>query len=238
LVDLLKDLTLIIPFKNENEYVKTVLKTVYDYLNKKNIDFEVIAVDDSTDGTWEILQSLKGKYKNFRAVQGWKPPGYGKALRKGFQLAKGRIVVPFNGDLCDSLDDVMKYMKIIDKEGYDMAFGSRYIKGGYAKNYPKIKKVFSLFANYAILILLGVRCNDITQSFKAFKRTVLQDVKPKSNGYEISMEIALKAIKKGYKYKTIPISWIGRKSGVSKMKLRKNIPIYFRTFMRILLKME
>ena len=233
----MKDLTLIIPFKNENVYVQTVLRTVYGYLTKRNIDFEVIAVDDSNDGTWEILQSLKKKYDDFTPVQGWKPPGYGKALRKGFQLAKGRIVIPFNGDLCDSLDDVTQYVKIIN-EGYDMAFGSRYIKGGGAKGYPKLKKIISLLGNYAILFLFRVKCNDITQSFKAYKRTVLQAVRPKSNGYEISMEIALKAIRKGFTYKTIPVTWVGRKSGASKMKLWKSLPVYIIRLMKILLNLD
>jgi dolichol-phosphate mannosyltransferase len=230
----LKDLSLIIPFRNENEYVKTVIGTVHGYLTKRKINFEIIAVDDSNDGTWEILKSLEKKYSNFRAVQGWKPPGYGKALRKGFSLAKGNIVIPFNGDMCDSLDDVMRYVKIINS-GYDMAFGSRYARGAKVKNYPRIKKIFSVLGNIFIMTLFRVNCSDITQSFKAYRREIINDVKPVSDGYEISLELALRAIRKGYKYKTIPISWVGRKSGKSKMNLRRSVMRYFKTVMKLFL---
>lgn len=230
----LKELSLIIPFKNENEYVKTVIGTVHRYLTKKKVDFEIIAVDDSNDGTWEILKSLEKKYSDFRAVRGWKPPGYGKAIRKGFGLARGKIVVPFNGDMCDSLDDVMKYVKIINS-GYDMVFGSRYVPGAKVENYPRFKKIFSVLTNAFIMVMFRVNCSDITQSFKAYRKEVVDSIKPVSDGYEISLEIALRAIKKGYKYKTIPIGWVGRKSGVSKMNLRKSAPLYFKIVMRLLL---
>ncbi|MBI4894358.1 MAG: glycosyltransferase [Candidatus Aenigmarchaeota archaeon] len=229
----MKELSLIIPFKNENEYVKTVIGTVHKYLTKKGIDFEIIAVDDSTDGTWEILKGMQRKYSDFRAVQGWKPAGYGKAIRKGFSLARGKIVVPFNGDMCDSLDDVMKYVKIINS-GYDMAFGSRYVPGAKVTNYPRFKKVFSMMTNFFIMAAFRVRCSDITQSFKAYRREVVEKMDLVSDGYEISLEIAIRAIRKGYKYKTIPISWMGRKSGVSKMNLKKSAPLYFNTVMRLL----
>jgi dolichol-phosphate mannosyltransferase len=229
----LKELSLIIPFKNENEYVKTVIGTVHKYLTKKGVDFEIIAVDDSTDGTWEILRGLQKKYSNFRAVQGWKPAGYGKAIRKGFKMARGKIVVPFNGDMCDSLDDIMRYVKIING-GYDMAFGSRYMPGAKVVNYPRFKKIFSILTNLFIMFAFRVNCSDITQSFKAYRKEVVDDIKPVSDGYEISLEVALRAIRKGYKYKTIPIGWVGRKSGVSKMNLRKSAPLYFNIVMKLL----
>lgn len=229
----MKELSLIIPFKNENDYVRTVIREVHKYLTKKGIDFEIIAVDDSTDGTWEILRELQKKYSNFRAVQGWKPAGYGKAIRKGFSMARGKIVVPFNGDMCDSLDDVMKYVKIINS-GYDMAFGSRYVPGARVLNYPMFKKIFSVITNIFIMVAFRVNCSDITQSFKAYRREVIEKINPISDGYEISLEIAIRAIRKGYKYKTIPISWVGRKSGVSKMNLGKSAPLYFNIVMRLL----
>jgi len=229
-----KELSVIIPFKNENNYVKTVIHEVHTYLVEKKIDFEIIAIDDSDDETWDILKNIESKYTHLKAVQGWKPSGYGKALRRGFELATGKIVVPFNGDMCDSLDDMMKYIEIIN-QGYDMAFGSRYISDAKVENYPRFKKVVSILGNTLIMILFRVKCNDITQSFKAYRKEVIDSVQPISNGYEISLELALRAIKKNYKYKTIPIVWIGRKSGTSKMNLRKSVKAYFETLMKIFL---
>ena len=227
-------LSLIIPFRNERGYARTVVKHVHDYLSKSGITFEIIAVDDSTDETWIILKGLEKKYKNLRAVQGWKPPGYGKALRKGFEMARGDIVVPYNGDMCDSLDDVMKYVGIIDK-GYNMAFGSRYMKGSRVVNYPSDKLVFSRLGNLFLQFISLSSCSDITNTFKAYGRGSIKKINPKTDSFEIGIELALKGIRKGLTYKTIPISWTGRTSGESKMNIPRAILKHFKTSMKIIL---
>ena len=232
--DSLTDLSLIVPFRNEKEYAKKVIVAIYDYFSGKKIDFEVIAVDDSTDETWDILKSLEKKYKNFKAVQGDKPPGYGKAIRKGFDRAKGNVLLPFNGDMCDSLDDAVRYLKIIKDEGYDMAFGSRYMKGGKVINYPSNKILVSKLGNLFLKVLFGIKCSDVTNTFKGFSRKSLQVIKPQADSYEIGLELALKGVKKGLTYKTIPISWTGRKFGVSKMKILKSVKRHFIMSMKIL----
>ena len=232
--DSLTDLSLIVPFRNEKEYAKKVIAAIYDYFSGKKIDFEVIAVDDSTDETWDILKSLEKKYKNFKAVQGDKPPGYGKAIRKGFDRAKGNVLLPFNGDMCDSLDDAVRYLKIIKDEGYDMAFGSRYMKGGKVINYPSNKILVSKLGNLFLKVLFGIKCSDVTNTFKGFSRKSLQVIKPQADSYEIGLELALKGVKKGLTYKTIPISWTGRKFGVSKMKILKSVKRHFIMSMKIL----
>ncbi len=231
--DNLTELSLIVPFRNEKEYAKEVISSIYDYLSDKKIDFEVIAVDDSTDETWDILKSLEKKYKKFKAVQGDKPPGYGKAIRKGFAMAKGDVMIPFNGDMCDSLDDAMKYIKIIKEEGYDMAFGSRYMEGGKVINYPSNKVMVSKLGNLFLRVIFGIKCSDVTNTFKGFSRKSIQVINPKGDSYEIGLELALKGVKKGLTYKTIPISWTGRKYGVSKMKILKSIQRHFITSMKI-----
>ncbi len=233
--DSLTDLSLIVPFRNEKEYAKEVISTIYTYFSDKKIDFEIIAIDDSTDETWDILKSLEKKYKNFKAVQGDKPPGYGKAIRKGFNTAKGDVLIPFNGDMCDSLDDAMKYYRIIKEEGYDMAFGSRYMKGGRVINYPSNKVLVSKLGNLFLRILFGIKCSDVTNTFKGFSRKSLQVIKPKADSFEIGLELALKGVKKGLSYRTIPISWTGRKYGVSKMKILKSIQRHLITSLKIFL---
>ncbi|TAL48123.1 glycosyltransferase family 2 protein [archaeon] len=227
-------LSIIIPFRNEKGYARTVIKHVHDYMSKTGMSFEIIAVDDSTDETWSILKSMEKKYSRFKAVQGWKPPGYGKALRKGFDMAKGEIVVPYNGDMCDSLDDVMKYVKIIDS-GYDMAFGSRYMKGAKVVNYPREKLKFSRLGNLFLQMISLSSCSDITNTFKAYKKSSIKKINPKTDSYEIGVELALKGIRKGLTYKTIPISWTGRTSGESKMNIQRAVFKHFKTSMKIIL---
>lgn len=234
MADKMTDISLIVPFKNEKEYAKEVISTIHDYFSKRKVDFEIVAVDDSTDETWDILKNLEKGYKTLKAVQGWKPPGYGKAIRKGFEVAKGDILIPFNGDMCDSLDDAMSYVKIIRDEGYDMAFGSRYMKGGKVINYPSNKIIVSKLGNLFLRFAFGIKCSDVTNTFKGFSRKAIKVINPKANSYEIGLELALKGVKKGLSYKTIPISWTGRKYGVSKMQIMKSIERHFIMSMKIL----
>jgi len=224
--------SLIIPFKNEVEYAKTTMNTAYTYLSERDIDFELVAVDDSTDGTWEILQSFAGLHQNVVAVRGGEPPGYGKALQKGFSVATGDIFIPFNGDLSDSLDDVLLYIRLIE-DGYEMVFGSRFMAGAKVTDSTAVKGFISQFGNAFFQILFRTNCSDITNSFKAYRRMVLEEINPTANGYNIGMEIALKGILKKYKYTTIPVVWSGRKYGRSKMSIIKSIPTYLSTALRI-----
>jgi len=224
--------SVIIPFKNEKEYAPKTVKAVADYMEEKSVDYEMVAVDDSTDGTFEILKALTKTYKNLKVVKGWTPPAYGKAVRRGFAEAKGDILIPFNGDLCDSLDDVMKYIKVINS-GYDMAFGSRYMKGGGFINYPSNKILFSKLGNLFIMLLFRVRCSDITNTFKGYSRHAYKTINPQANRYDIGIEMALKGIRAGLKYKTVPIFWTGRVYGVSKMNVIKSVFSHWKLAMKI-----
>lgn len=213
-------------------YARITIEKVYSYLSERNIDFEIVAVDDSTDETWEILQSFKGTHQNFVAVKGGEPPGYGKALRKGFSMATGDIIIPFNGDLCDSLDDVILYIELIEK-GNDMVFGSRFMTGAKVSDASVAKGFLSQLGNGFVKWLFQTNCNDLTNSFKAYRKTVLDDINPTADGYNIGLEIALKGILKKYKYTTIPVVWTGRKHGRSKMFIIKSILTYLLTALRI-----
>ena len=225
-------ISLIIPFKDEVQYASISIKKTYVYLSDRELDFELVAVDDSNDGTWEILRSFEDKYQNIIAVKGSNPPGYGKALRKGFSVATGDILIPFNGDLSDSLDDVIAYIQLIE-DGYDMVFGSRFMTRENVTKSPGLKGAMSRLGNIFIQLLFGINCSDITNSFKAYKRLVLEDIKPTSTGFDIGIEIALKGILKKYKYTTIPINYLARKYGRSKMAIAKVLPTYLFTVLKI-----
>jgi len=217
--------SLIIPFKNEVAYARITMEQVYSYLSERQIDFELIAVDDSTDETWDILKSFEKTHENVVVVKGGNPSGYGKALRKGFSVASGDIIIPFNGDMCDSLDDVMLYIELIEK-GNDMVFGSRFMSGAKVNDSTMTKEFLSQLGNMFLQLLFQTNCSDITNSFKAYRKTVLDEIKPTADGYNIGMEIALKGILKKYQYTTIPVVWSGRKHGRSKMSIIKSIITY------------
>ncbi|MDM8565180.1 glycosyltransferase [Candidatus Halobeggiatoa sp. HSG11] len=218
--------SLIIPFKNEKYYAALTIRTVYAYLSKQAIEFEIIAVDDSDDGTWDILQTLTHEYPNMILAKGVQPAGYGTALQVGFQLATGEIIIPFNGDLSDSLDDVMSYIHLIEKQGYSMVFGSRFMQGAKVENVTGLKNNISWLANKFLQLLFISPCSDITNSFKGYRKEVLQTLNPSAKGYHIGMELALKGMISQYRYTTIPISWTNRRYGRSKMSVLKVIPDY------------
>ncbi|WP_424102358.1 glycosyltransferase family 2 protein [Moorena producens] len=224
--------SLIIPFKNEAAYGEITMRKAYAYLSKRDIDFELVAVDDSTDGTWEILKSFEKSHQNVVAVKGGNPPGYGKALRKGFSVASGDILIPFNGDLSDSLDDVLSYIQLIEN-GNDMVFGSRFMAGAKITESTAVKGFLSQLGNSFLQWIFRTNCSDITNSFKAYRRLVLKEIKPTADGYNIGMEMALKGILKKYRYTTIPVAWSGRKYGRSKMSIIKSIPTYLSTALRV-----
>lgn len=224
--------SLIIPFKDEIQYASISMRNAHEYLSDRELDFELVAVDDSTDGTWEILRSFEDKYQNIVAVKGGNPPGYGKALRKGLSVATGDILIPFNGDLSDSLDDVIAYIQLIE-DGYDMVFGSRFMTGKNVTNSSGVKRAISRLGNMFIQLLFCIKCSDITNSFKAYKRIVLEDIELTSTGFDIGMEIALKGILKKYKYTIIPINYLTRKYGRSKMTVAKILPKYLFTVLKI-----
>ena len=224
--------SLIIPFKDEVQYASISMEKAHAYLSDRELDFELVAVDDSNDGTWEILRSFEDRYQNIIAVRGGNPPGYGKALRKGFSVATGDILIPFNGDLSDSLDDVLAYIQLIE-DGYDMVFGSRFMTRENVTKSSGAKGAISRLGNMFIQLLFGINCSDTTNSFKAYKRLVLEDIKPTSTGFDIGIEIALKGILKKYKYTTIPIKYLARKYGSSKMAIAKILPTYLFTVLKI-----
>ncbi|MEZ4726565.1 MAG: glycosyltransferase [Caldilineaceae bacterium] len=224
--------SLIIPFKNEVDYAEMTMRSAYAYLSEREMNFELVAVDDSTDGTWEILQSFADAHSNVVAVKGGEPPGYGKALQTGFRVATGDIVIPFNGDLSDSLDDVLSYIRLIEG-GYEMVFGSRFMAGAKVTDATVVKGGISRLGNAFLQLLFLTSCSDITNSFKAYRRTVLEEIQPAANGYNIGMEMALKGICKGYKYTTVPVTWAGRKYGRSKMSMMKSLPKYLSTALGI-----
>ncbi|MBM2812798.1 MAG: Epimerase protein [Chloroflexi bacterium] len=208
------------------------MRTAHDYLTEKGQHFELVAVDDSDDGTWEILEEFQSTHADVVLIKGGDPPGYGKALRQGFNAASGEILIPFNGDLCDSLDDVMSYIGLIEG-GYDMAFGSRYMKGGQILDHPSAKVWLSRLGNQFIQVLHGLECSDVTNTFKAYRREVLDEVRSTANGYDLGLEIAIKASRRGYRYKTIPVVWSARQHGVSKMVLAKSLVTHLRTALGI-----
>jgi len=218
----MKKLSVIIPVRNEEEVIEETIQKLVNVLEKHNIFYEVVIVNDySTDNTKSVLSHLSAKNNNIRIVDNYLKQGFGYALKVGLENYTGDYVVIYMGDDSDDPEDVVKYYKKLE-EGYDCVFGSRFIKGAKIKDYPFVKLIFNRLGNWLIKILFGIKYNDTSNAFKAYRREVIESVKPLvSNYFNITCEIPLKAIVRGYKYAVVPINWYGRKSGVSKFKLKE-----------------
>ncbi len=220
-------LSLIIPAHNEEEIISRTVEQIEQALD---LDYEVIVINDhSTDGTGSAVNKLKGIYKNIVLVNNDTGKGFADALRKGFSVAESDFVIPVMADLCDD-PETIKQMYDLAIQGYDIVCGSRYMKGGEKSGGPLIQSFFSRFAGLSLKHLLGVPTCDISNSFKCYGKEVLKRIKTESRGFEISMELTLKAFFLGFKITEIPTVWKGRCIGKSKFYLLRVIPLYSKIY--------
>lgn len=215
-------LSVVIPAHNEEGSIReTVLKLVGEF-QKESIDFEILVVNDnSSDSTEEILEKLCAEFPEIRYINNKPPNGYGFAVRCGLENFKGDAVAVVMADASDLPGDVVKFFRKL-QEGYDCVFGSRFIKGARTYDYPKFKFIMNRLANLFIRIIFGIRYNDVTNAFKMYRRETIEGLKPLlSHHFNLTVELPLKAIARGYSYAVLPNSWSNRSSGESKLKIKE-----------------
>ena len=215
-------LSVVIPARNEEGCIASTVEHLYTELRLHNVAHEIIVVDDgSTDATWTVLESLQARIPSLRPVQNLASHGFGRAVVCGFDHMAGEAVVVMMADESDDCRDVVRYWKKLN-EGYDCVFGSRFIRGGGVIDYPKIKLLLNRLANYFLKVLFRIKLNDTTNAFKAYRKEVIEGCQPLiAPHFNITVEIPLKAIVRGYSWTTIPITWRNRRVGSSKLKIKE-----------------
>lgn len=215
-------ISVLIPARNEEKDIKDTAEAVFNILRSEGIDHEILIVNDnSTDGTEDALKRLSAEIPSVRYINNSKPSGFGLAVRKGLETFNGDAVCVMMADKSDSPEDLVRYFRKLE-EGYDCVFGSRFIKGSRLIDYPLHKLILNRIGNYFIKLFVGVNHNDITNAFKCYKKEVIEGVKPIfSSHFNLTVELPLKAIIRGYKFATIPISWTNRTRGISKFKIKE-----------------
>lgn len=216
--------SVVIPARDEVESLPSTLCDIYETLRAAAIEHEIIVVDDgSTDGTWELLQKLKEKnVPTLRPLCNEGAHGFGRAIIYGLEHIKGDAVVIMMADASDSPKDAVKYWRLLNDEGYECAFGSRFIRGSQVVDYPKIKLLINRLANFFIKLLFAIPLNDTTNAFKAYRRSVIEGCRPLiAPHFNLTVELPLKAIVRGYSWKVTPIMWSNRKYGVAKLKIKE-----------------
>jgi dolichol-phosphate mannosyltransferase len=215
-------LSVVIPAHNEEGSIGATLSDVAERLDAEGIAFEIVVVDDhSTDGTPVIVAELARRWPTIRCVSNLRPLGFGNAIHSGLDCADGDGVCIVMGDGSDDPRDIVAYWRTL-AQGYDCVFGSRFMQGAEVVDYPKLKLFLNRLANSLIAAAFGVRYNDMTNAFKCFRRETINGIRPiLSHHFNITVELPLKAIVRGYTWTVIPTNWYNRKDGVSKFKVKE-----------------
>ena len=218
----LKLLSVIIPARNEEGCIASTVEHLHVELDIHKVPHEIVVVDDgSSDGTWQILRELQKRIPVLGPLQNRGPHGFGRAVIRGLDHAKGDAVVIMMADESDDCRDVVRYWHELQK-GFDCVFGSRFVKGGGVIQYPWIKLRINRLANLFLKVLFGIRLNDTTNAFKAYRKGVIDGCRPLiSPHFNLTVELPLKAIVRGYTWTVIPITWRNRRTGVPKLKIKE-----------------
>lgn len=214
--------SLIVPVRNEEVCLERTIQDIRAALDAEALDYEVLIVDDgSTDQTGQIASRLARQWPRLKVITNPGPYGFGLAVRKGLENFSGEAAIIVMGDGADSPQDIVRYIRRLEA-GAECVFGSRFVKGAAVRGYPWHKMFLNRLANHFIRILFHIDYNDVTNAFKAYRRNVIDGLKPfLSPHFNLTVEMPLKAIIRGYQYQVIPVAYVNRLQGVSKLKIKE-----------------
>ena len=216
------DSIVIIPTYNEIENIEKIIRAVFG-LEKK---FDILIIDDgSPDGTAAKVKELMSQEFNGRLhlLERSGKLGLGTAYIKGFKWALERdyeYIFEMDADFSHDPNDLPRLYAACHDEGYDVAIGSRYVSGVNVVNWPIGRVLMSYFASKYVRFITGCKVNDTTAGFKCYKRRVLETIeldKIRFKGYAFQIEMKYTAYKIGFKIKEVPVIFVNRREGVSKM---------------------
>tara|TARA_A100001015_G_scaffold308264_1_gene405592 strand:- start:237 stop:980 length:744 start_codon:yes stop_codon:yes gene_type:complete len=217
------DLSVVVPAHNEEECIESTLEDLCKTLEKEAIDYEVIVSNDhSTDSTGKILDDLCKKNPRIKHIENTKPNGFGFAVRSGFEQADGEWIAVMMADASDDPRDLVNFYLEGTQKETDAVFGHRFASGGNVVDYPTLKLFLNRLTNWIICLLFAIGYSDVTNAFKLYRRSTLLGLEPLlSPHFNLTVELPLKVIVRGFSYSVIPNSWYNRKTGVSKLKIKE-----------------
>lgn len=211
----------IIPTYNEKENIENIIRAVFAL----EVAFELLIIDDgSPDGTANIVKQLQKEFPDRLHILERKGKlGLGTAYIAGFKWALDRkydYIFEMDADFSHNPNDLVKLYKACSEGGADVAIGSRYVSGVNVVNWPIGRVLMSYFASKYVRFVLGMKIADTTAGFKCYKRKVLETIeldKIRFKGYAFQIEMKFTAYKCGFKLVEVPIIFINRELGTSKM---------------------
>lgn len=215
-------LSIVIPAHNEDGCISSTVEHLHLELRLHDVPHEIVVVDDgSTDSTWQKLQELAAHIAELAPVQNEGQHGFGRAVTKGLDSMRGDAVVIMMADESDDCRDVVRYWQTLN-EGWDAVFGSRFVKGGGVIDYPWLKLRMNRVANMIVRVMFGTKLNDTTNAFKAYRASVIKGCRPiLAPHFNLTVELPLKTIVRGYSWTVMPITWRNRRTGTSKLKVKE-----------------
>jgi dolichol-phosphate mannosyltransferase len=215
----------IVPTYNERPNLEPLVAAARETLEGCASDYSILIVDDnSPDGTGELADRLAASDRRVRVLHGPAKLGLGRAYLAGFRLALAEgaaLVIEMDADL--SHDPGYLPDMISAARGADLVLGSRYVPGGGVRNWGSVRRLVSRGGCLYARTVLGVDIHDLTGGFKCFRREVLEALDLESvqaEGYAFQVELTYRALEAGFRVKEIPIVFIERRRGESKMSRR------------------
>ncbi len=220
--------SIIIPAHNEEESLPFTVRAIHAAMVRAGVPHEIVVVDDgSRDRTWEVLQELKESVPTLAPVRNDGAHGFGLAVSMGLSHMTGDACTIMMADASDSPEDAVRYWQLLN-EGWECVFGSRFVRGSRVTDYPRVKLFVNRLANLLVRVGFNISLNDTTNAFKAYRRNVIAGCRPfLAPHFNLTVEIPLKAIVRGYTWTVIPISWQNRKHGEAKLKISEMGSRYF-----------
>lgn len=222
-------LSIVIPAYNEAESLPETITQISHVLKSHNISNEILVVNDnSSDNTIDVLSDLEKEVDTLRYITNPSPNGFGYAVRKGLDNFTGDVVAIMMADLSDSVDDLITFYNTLITKKVDAVFGSRFIKGGKTIDYPCLKKIINRISNSIIRMVFRLKYNDTTNAFKMYRKETIEGLKPfLAPHFNLTIELPLKVIIRGYSYAVVPNMWRNRKHGKSNLRIREMGSRYF-----------
>jgi dolichol-phosphate mannosyltransferase len=227
-------LSIVCPVYNEAENIARLLDKI---ATEVSVPREIIIVfDNDTDSTLPVVRDISSRYTfEIKLVKNGFGAGALNALKTGFAAAQGEAVLVVMADLSDDFSVVDEMYRLITTRSFDIVCGSRYMRGGRQVGGPRLKKLFSRAIGLSLHWLTGLPSHDVTNSFKMYRRRLFEETQIESRGgFEIGMELLVKAFVNGRKITEVPSTWRDRTAGKSRFRLWQWAPGYFRWYLYVL----
>ena len=228
------DLSVIIPAYNEEQNLPRTIDGILATLRRERISCEIVIVNDnSRDRTRQLIVDRMGADPELVVVDNPPPGGFGRAIRTGLHAFRGDAVAIMMADHSDDPEDLVRYFRKLG-EGYDCVFGSRFREASTVTSYPPLKLAVNRAVNTLLRLLFMVPWNDLTNAFKVYRRSAIEGLGPlQASHFNITIELSLSCVIRGYRIAEIPINWYGRTWGVSNLKLSEMGRRYLATLIKI-----